>query len=474
MNNAIEELVAFVGRDDTALKRYFDAEKKADFASMRADLNKFLRSTMDQVRVNRARQCTRRILKIADLDDLEHFREGVWKREATRGMAYDRQRDHTAHTLNNWLLGWYFYEKSRAIKEAINHAIDARGWDVQKKFGHEQYFGHTWQFTSLLHDIGYLFEGMLDGMDMSVQSAQATIGLRVTDEYFHLMFWKHMKTTSVHEQQELKNLIGEHAVPNEPSLSRISIYLRGLGDLGRLQEHVARALDANEKLRQFTPKALPGDAFDLWKQHFQAFNHEDAANRIDALEQAFLEDVTRGMPSLGIRVLDHGVCSGLLQLKIATFFYNLLANISAQRNGIPGRAKKKIEIREDETVDVKADYEFWWSGIVWATASAALHNMQQRGKQWCLGVEPGELKLADEPLTYLGVLVDCIQDWDRYFVFNSVERVPVQGVDVELGTENGLIVVKVPEKLQKKIVKDLTSALAGWDKIVKIETVAAA
>lgn len=479
MNNAIEELVAFVGRDDTALKKYFDAEKDADFSTLRAELNRFLRATMDQVRVNHALQCTRRILKIADLDDLELFREGVWKREATRGMAYEKQRDHTAHTLNNWLLGWYFYDKSPAVKNALNAAIEARRWDVEK-FPIEHYFGHVWQFTSLLHDIGYLFEGSLDGMDTSMQSAQATIGLRVADEYFHMTFWKQMKTTSVHEQERLKVLIAAHEMPSEPSLSRISIYLRGLGDLTHLQTNVARELGSNEERKQFVPTELKGDAFDLWKQHFSLFKQENAAGRIDSLEQAFLEDVTRGMPKLGIRVLDHGVCSGLLQLKIATFFYNLLANIAVQRETVQGTdsaseptALTSIEKRE-EVVDVKADYEFWWSGVVWATASAALHNMQQRGEEWCPGVKPGKLELAHEPLTYLGILVDCIQDWDRYFVFNSTERIPVQGIDVELSVEDGLIVVKVPEKLKEKMVKDLNFALADWDKLVKIETVTAA
>ena len=127
-------------------------------------------------------------------------------------------------------------------------------------------------------------------------------------------------------------------------------------------------------------------------------------------------------------------------------------------------------MEREKEVAYPYNYEFWWTGIVWATASAAIHDMQQR-KTWSKGVKPGPLRLEDEPLTYLGVMVDCLQDWDRYYVFHSSDRSPVQGTDVLLGMEGGKLVVAFPAEMQTKADKvreDLDQALAGWEAHVEV------
>ena len=468
---ANDELMVFVD-SNTTMREYFK-NAEGGYADIRVHLTKFLRSTMDQVRVNRALACTERILVIADLLDFEMFREGVWKREATGVINYHSQRDHTAHTLNNWLLGWYVFSKVDAIRSALEGAIVHRKWNVEL-FSLEEYFGHIWQFTSLLHDIGYLFEGAVSRMDTGYQSSQATIGLRAIDEYFHVEFWRQTQMTSAKDRKKLllqaDRKIPE--VPADPSLSRIALYLRSLGELDTLTAAVRR------QRRKGGPAlpvgVLPGDAFDLWQLHFKAFGQVEAAARIKCLEQAFDADMSKGPAKLGIRVLNHGVCSGLMQLKIATYFYDLVSCIEPRAGG--GAASKassaepsKLLERERE-VAYPYNYEFWWTGIVWATASAAIHDMQQR-KTWCDGVKPGPLKLEDEPLTYLGVMVDCLQDWDRYFVFHSSDRSPVQGTDVLLGIQGGRLVVQFPAEMQTKADKvreDMDQALAGWQDHVEV------
>jgi hypothetical protein len=484
MNSAIEELTQFVQSKDTGLARYIQLEEKANKKakkpkhyekSIQEELNAFLRATMDQVRVNKALDCTRRILTIADLQDLEMFREGVWKREATRGMDYSKQRDHTAHTLNNWLLGWYFYGNATKIRTAIDDAIDKRGWnpDAEEHFSFEEYFGHVWQYTSLLHDIGYLFEGSITNMDTGNQSKQAEIGLRTTDEYFTMSFWETTGVTSTHAQADLQKLTHMPQAPQEASLSKIAIYLRSLGNLDELSKEVVGAVRASTKQKSFK-LALSGDAFDLWEAHFRQFGQDDAAKRIEDLQTVFVEYVTKGMPEADIRILDHGVCSGLLQLKIATFFYNLFANFNslpaARSRYSGGAAADRMEAREKE-IAVAYDYEFWWTGIVWATASAALHNIQQRKGIIApvAGIEARKLRLEDEPLTYLGILVDCIQDWDRYFVYESRSRSPVQGIDVNLSSVAGKVSIEVPEDIYKKMTGDLNDALIDWNDIVTIQ-----
>ncbi|NYH24227.1 hypothetical protein [Paraburkholderia bryophila] len=482
MPNAIETLLDFVGKSGTGLADYVALEKKNEeqepLPTLQDELQLFLRSTMDQVRVNKALDCTHRILKIADLEDFEMFREGVWKREATRGMDYQKQRDHTAHTLNNWLLGWFFYAHSQGIKTAINGAIEKREWDSEapEKFSYEQFFGHAWQYTSLLHDIGYLFEGSITNMETGNQSAQAEIGLKTADEYFNMAFWIETGETSTHSQKKLRELIEMPELPREASLSRIAIYLRSLGSLDNLSSRVSEELrvTARGQRQRKKPKELrlPSDAFDLWRAHFNEFGQEDAAHRITKLEKAFLQYVTKGMPGFDIRVLDHGVCSGLLQLKIATFFYNLFANFDKLNDDNSEYSAKstatRLEVREGD-VAVRYDYEYWWKGLIWASASAALHNIQQRKGAWSPGVVGGKLSLQEEPLTYLGILVDCIQDWDRYFVYDSRTRSPVQGIDVGLSCDDGKIILTVSKDLGEKIVGDLDVALEAWRDFVDIK-----
>jgi hypothetical protein len=119
-------------------------------------------------------------------------------------------------------------------------------------------------------------------------------------------------------------------------------------------------------------------------------------------------------------------------------------------------------------LDHPFDFEYWWSGIVWATAACAVHNMQQQNN-WPSAYRPGKLTLDDDPLAYLGILVDSIQDWDRYMVFHSRTRMPIQGIDVKLQIQGGKAVVEFPPDQKDrvgKLKKELDNALDGWDKLV--------
>jgi hypothetical protein len=472
VTSAIDELITFV-HDNSTMRFYFARLGPHGYVQIAELLERFLRTTMDQVRVKYAQDCTTRILKMADLDDLELFREGVWKREVTGVIAFQGQRDHTAHTLNNWLLGWYLYTKCTPIRNSIERAIVRRGWDAERSggFSNVEYFGHVWLYASLLHDIGYLFEGSLEAMETGFESARATIGLRVTDEYFHATLWRHTSLTSADDRLLTKEEERKLPVaPTEPSLSRIALYLRSLGDLDTLRKQLRAVLGKRKAPRP--PRELPGDAFELWAQHFEAFGQSVAAERMKQLQDAFEHYVSRGIPSLGIRVLDHGICSGLLLLKIATFFYQFFASVENKVSTPAGPRKDREKLKRAATklisrsLPYSNDYEFWWSGIVWGTAATALHNMCQQ-KNWGDGIARKPLKLEDEPMTYLGVLVDCLQDWDRYYVFESIDRSPVQGVDVQLSGRSDRVSLRFPRSVDK-LKKDLDTALSGWTDFVDL------
>ena len=464
MKSVTQELRDFV-TETGPMSNYFSRSHE-EFNELKHKLDRFLASTMDEVRLDSAGECTRKILKVADLQDLEMLREGVWKREASGVISYSGQRDHTAHTLNNWLLGWYLYTHSSVVKNNIGDQIRARKWD-EEEFDVDTYFGHLWQFTSLLHDVGYLFEGSLSTMDPAVQSTQAMIGARILDDYFQTRLWTETSLGSTNDQRVLFNQLNLEPpqLPNEqPSLARIAFYLRELGDLTDLGEWV----DHSMSLTDSKTHSFPADAFDLWEMHFKLFNQPEAAKRIRHVESAFHHYVNYGQPGLGIRILDHAVCSGLTLLKIATFFYTMMAKME-HYTGSEEPANTIVKRVRERTVEYNYNPKFWWTGIVWATASTAIHNLQQAKGSWCEGVNQEPLKIEEEPLGYLGVLVDCIQEWDRYFVFSTAERLPVQGNDVTLSRDANKVIINLGNlKRAEKIRAELDSALVDWTDIIEL------
>jgi hypothetical protein len=254
-------------------------------------------------------------------------------------------------------------------------------------------------------------------------------------------------------------------LPSEqPSLARIAFYLRELGDLKDLSIWVNKCTNSTDS--EFN--SLPADAFDLWEKHFESFGQHEAAKRIRSVESAFHHYVNYGQPGLGIRILDHAVCSGLTLLKIATFFYTMMAKIE-NCSGSDEQASSIVKRVRERTVEYSYDPKFWWTGIVWATASTAIHNLQQTKGSWCEGVKQEPLKIDEEPLGYLGVLVDCIQEWDRYFVFSTPERLPIQGCDVTLGRDGDKVVINLGNaKRAEKIRAELDSALVDWNEIIEL------
>jgi hypothetical protein len=465
--SVIDELIQFIDGNGS-IKEFFALSDITDFNRL---LKRFLRSTMDQVRANTALQCTRQILKVSDLDDLELFREGVWKREARGVIKFPGQRDHTAHTLNNWLLGWYLYCRIPAIKEAMTKAIEKRRWQQFERYGPDRFFGHAWLYVSLLHDIGYMFEGALDATEPGYQNEHAAIGLRTANEYFQFFFWRHMRVDATDDRTVvLDEKQGIPRAPLDPSMTEIAMYLRTLDlDMKPLYDQVQKT-----GLKHLPEGAFSSDAFELWKAHYEAINAPSMAHRIVCLEEAYIEHATRELPGTGVRVLDHGTCSGLLQLKIATFFYRLFASMKARLKDkrTTKAAKSTIQklLQREEDLDNPFNFEYWWSGIVWATAACAVHNMQQQNN-WPSAHRPQKLALNEDPLAYLGILVDSIQDWDRYLVFHSRTKVPIQGIDVKLQIQAGKAVIEFPPDQKDrvdKLKKELNNALDGWEELVQL------
>ena len=384
----------------------------------------------------------------------------------TGEIAYENQRDHSSHTLYNYLLGWYFFIHSGKLKKALTEQFNKRG--VPKSTfpftDYPTYFGCIWQYVSLLHDIGYMFEGGLSTLSFD-PNTQAQHGAKVAEEYFNRSVLQDYETNRITLTKELGEELAPPAFADIDSLGKISSEVQFIGNLKQLLKQVAVALD-----KTITPKPLPADyldnGFDLWIQYYRCFDNNRMARRFRSLRKVFDGLIDSGIPGKQVRLLDHGVCGGLLQLLASTYYYRLQACAR-----LPSSASSQLarRIRENQWSPA-----FWWSGIVWGTAAAALHNIQQISaarkldRNW-----PGKLRLSDDPLAYLGILVDIIQEWNRYSVKKRLDSEPIQGIEVELGSKSSMIFLrfKEPDALKRaaKVRKELDQALAAWKDLLEIQ-----
>jgi hypothetical protein len=413
-------------------------------------------------------------MQIIEIKDFGLFRKSVLLRELTGTIAYPKQRDHSSHTLYNYLLGWYFFCHSTAIKNAFVQEFNKRGvkkgdWPFSTD---ATYFGCIWQYVSLMHDIGYMFEGGIPSLGFRESSEQAAIGARATREYFNREIWLDYNLEVPALRSELFASLGDTLKPPSfdrmESLAEIASQLRFLGsELDSLANPVIHGLGQLGLSSGSHPTfdEFSRDAFELWSHHFERFGSVAMAARVRSTRTIFNGIIDDGLPGLGVRLLDHGVCSGLLLLKAATYYYQLYA--AAQKQVSPIASVKRI------LDGGKWSPAFWWTGIVWATGATALHNVQQMEFPDKLYPDwPGPLRLEEDPLAYLGVLVDVLEEWDRYSVFKALDSEPIQGIDVELGTESGKVAVKFLGGLganrAKKLKSNLNAALADWTALLDV------
>jgi hypothetical protein len=251
-------------------------------------------------------------------------------------------------------------------------------------------------------------------------------------------------------------------------LGDIADELRTVGSLGDLVEAVSVACDKAGVLKHHKPneRTFLSDGFELWAHHYEKFGNPGMAERVRQARNAFNRIIDTGLPGPGIRLLDHGVCGGLLQLVASTYYYRLRATAEKAPSPRPPFVQKIVDGGAWSPV-------FWWAGIVWGTAAVGLHNIEQLSKVRELAPGwPGKLRLSDDPLAYLGVLVDILQEWNRYSVFKDRKRDTIQGIEVELGADRELVVLTFVERdaadRAKELRGSLDKALDQWSELLEV------
>lgn len=464
-------------------------------------LKDFLSSTMDEARMISQTRLSKSELASVGLDDWEYFRDSIVKRELNNVISYEKQRDHGSHTIYNYLMGLYIYQNTDLIKNSFVEHIQ-----IRKYKGDFKYFESLWPYVSLLHDIGYMFEGSISNMEVSNNNDLMVIGSNILNAYFDNIFWVECGVYSVAEMSELEKL----ADLTHPHIDRDSIYtltnsLRNLGAMGKLQKNTNRSL---ARLKMPPIKAeLSSDAFDVWIQYLEYFSKYwtkldkskfpniaafgnpfgSMIKRIKELRKYYLDLLVQGNKKILIRNIDHGVASGLVSLKCSTLFFQLhnaieLSQASSKKSQSTAvnHFTKHIEMLAKK-YNYDNDSKWWWMGVIWATMAAAYHNFPLMREYWPNNYSCKKLSIHEDPLTYLGIMVDIIQEWDRYSTtyesYNEME-IPLQGKDMRLGrgTWRANKIVRIsypkifPKKKLKEIEKKLDDNLLDWKKIIKIET----
>ena len=80
---------------------------------------RFISTRTDVRRLVNAQEVAKEILRRNDLVDLIAIRDIVAKQELRRLIRYEKQQDHTVHTIYLFLLGLWFYDHIPSIREAI-------------------------------------------------------------------------------------------------------------------------------------------------------------------------------------------------------------------------------------------------------------------------------------------------------------------------------------------------------------------
>jgi len=496
----------------------------------------FLDSTLDEARLKKANDFAFYALYISDKRSFSYFRRAESKREISGEVDYDKQRDHAVHTLYNYLLGWYIFDNLPAFrKEFINVferifdnqvRINFKINDKEQEFYRDYYtskphgmdermffdeiplvnhFGDIWPLTSLLHDVGYILEGSLSPATPKIEHERVTNGSKVLHDYSNHWLWKHTEVdfrAAINIARILKCV-----VPNfkeSKSMPALADRLRDIGNLENIRkkgvEDEVDPLDKDGKEKY----ALNREAFHLWDLFYRKYMNEDnkdvMSNILNEVKYEYMRDVWEGGIKSKIN-LNHGVCGGLMLLQSSTFWYDFMWGLQLtewdyiddyqQKNESSDPVSKHIfyMIRKEIT-DERIPAHIWlrdgfsyldWIKDLWATASVAIHDYVTQDTWNNEGNENLKIDLRTDPLAYLEILVDVLQEWDRYTVLGESA---FSEVELLQSYETHLLLVDVPKgrtklrltypkrktskNYKEKIEADLRRILKPWGNYVDI------
>lgn len=372
-------------------------------------------------------------------------------------------------------------------------------------------FGDVWSITSLLHDIGYILEGTISLASTEVENVRVSRGSKVVHDYFNHSFWEKFKVDFRAAQNIAKHL--DVSVPdfkNSQSLASLGDRLCDIGSCENIRKKLMEIeelipLKKDEKGIMEEEYCLNREAFSIWRMYYQNNDNETMKNILEIVKDEYYDAMWKGS-NQGYRNLNHGVCSGLIVLQALTFYHEFiwgfdLFNWKKFNNKqvkekdhtnciseyIYNETKNLITTKYvPEEISIRGGLSpyFWLKKVLWATASIAIHDVIQEkyyekickknGKPECV-----KIKLDEDPLAFLGVLVDALQEWDRYTISGdlafSEKTELLQSTDVGIDIKSHKINFYYPlkkgsgEKDFSKDIKDtLGRCLSNWNQLIGI------
>jgi hypothetical protein len=352
---------------------------RIDCPKLREVVASFFQTRTDIKRLTAAQEVAKEILLRNDHQDMLEIRDIVAKQELRRQIRYGNQQDHTAHTVYLYLLGLWLYDNLPQITTAIaeqyriTEGIDSTNqhWDP------DVWFLQQWSFASLLHDVGYAFHTL----DVDTREDRKQI-----DSVYSLAWVR----------RQYSNL---SQVANDA-----------------LAQAFAAWSNAYEKVMRPGTASYANDAFvEVIERLAQApwlgdltaeLGGKDIFDVLDAsnwgLREYTREVATNGYGGKGPCV-DHAVASGLFLFQYSSFWYWLMKYV--HDNTSEAIYRELIQGFNYNPI-------FVGNALPVACRAVAFHNIQPRVGA-ASNIIP-QLCLDKEPLTFLAILGDELQRWDRY------------------------------------------------------------
>lgn len=318
-------------------------------------IQSFLSANTDSVRLVRASRASRKILQEYDMEELEDLRASVQASELLRVIPYSKQTDHSAHTLYLFLLGIYIFFACAPLRTGLAKFLSKKDNSAELV----ESFLFQWVFVSLLHDIGYIFQGRarseVRAVDRMFRAASITRLLGKISRSVRRTVINEISNVGIRPFEPIQN----------PEDMLTTLRSMPWGRSAGVQD------DIFETFRTWGPKEQKLSSYDL----------EDYAYRV----------ASSGYDGFSEGTVDHAVASGLFLFRYSTFWYWL-----ASANSF-----------EDSFQPFQDDYSM--REVTSACFATAAHNV--------IGFHAKDVGLIDfeaNPLIYLGILCDELQKWDRF------------------------------------------------------------
>ena len=376
---------------------------------------------------------------------------------------------------------------------------------ITKLIGLANEFGDVWSITSLLHDVGYILEGTISSASTEVENVRVSRGSKVVHDYFNHWFWRKFEV-DFRAAQNIANLL-DVSVPDFKSSQSLASLGDRLCDIGGCENIRKKLMDRDEFNNKAIMEAygLNREAFSIWKMYYETYDNGKMKNILEIVKDEYYDAMWKGT-NQGFRNLNHGVCSGLIVLQALTFYHEFMWGFellnwekfevkqNTEKDHINCISKQiyndtKAQIIEEyvpKEMDIRGEPSpiFWFKKVLWATASIAIHDVIQEEYyekicKKCSDPENVKIKLDDDPLAFLGVLVDALQEWDRYTISGesafSEKKELLQNTDVDIDIKldkiNFYYLLKKgngEKNFSKDIKKALNRCLLKWDDLVGI------